>query len=285
MKLILKYFYQLLNIYELFNDRYRVKAYRSAIYNINNDNINKIGERLRMKIKSPQIAKEEIDVLKKYIPLMKIKGFGPAYIKKLIKQDIIINRPMDLIKKHKLKLTRIQKLGLKYYKDMKPLNRSQASTIIDEIQNILINCKIKLVKYKVAGSFRRQKTKINDIDIIIVANSKMKKIYNCISENYHRYIDYYALGKTKYSFLLNYNKNIVQIDIRLVDIKSFYTTLFYFTGSSNFGVMMRSKFKKIGYKLNEYRICDSNNNVYAIESEKDIFDLLDMKYIKPKYRK
>jgi DNA polymerase/3'-5' exonuclease PolX len=51
--------------------------------------------------------------------------------------------------------------------------------------------------------------------------------------------------------------------------------------------MMRNKAKKMGYKLNEHKIIDINNNnkSFNIKTEKDIFEFLDMKYIEPYLRK
>ena len=47
---------------------------------------------------------------------------------------------------------------------------------------------------------------------------------------------------------------------------------------------MRKKAKKLGYKLSEYGLFDKDNNMIYIDSELDLFNKLDMKYLKPNER-
>lgn len=47
---------------------------------------------------------------------------------------------------------------------------------------------------------------------------------------------------------------------------------------------MRKRAKKLGYRLSEYDLVDSNGIAVKINSEKDVFDVLDMKYIDPQLR-
>ena len=48
---------------------------------------------------------------------------------------------------------------------------------------------------------------------------------------------------------------------------------------------MRSVAKKMGYKLNEYGLYDTNNNLIHAINEKEIFELLGMEYIEPTDRR
>ena len=76
---------------------------------------------------------------------------------------------------------------------------------------------------------------------------------------------------------------IRRIDIRFISYDSYYSALLYFTGSSNLNKKMRKIAKELGYKLSEYGL-EKNNKLIKINSEKDIFDKLNMEYLEPKFR-
>jgi DNA polymerase/3'-5' exonuclease PolX len=74
-----------------------------------------------------------------------------------------------------------------------------------------------------------------------------------------------------------------RIDIRFIPFLSWYPGILYFTGSKNLNLAMRNKAKKLGYKLNEYGLFKGSKNIY-VESEEEIFNLLEMKYLEPQER-
>ena len=85
--------------------------------------------------------------------------------------------------------------------------------------------------------------------------------------------------------LLNGYKIPRRIDIRVVNYKSYYTSLLYFTGNKNFNLYIRNKALHKNYSLNEYFLTDLNdNNVKYLKSEKEIFDLLKIPYLNPEQR-
>ena len=82
-----------------------------------------------------------------------------------------------------------------------------------------------------------------------------------------------------------YKSNPVRrIDIRYVPYTSYYPALLYFTGSRDLNTKLRKMAKSIGYKINEYNITNDKGDKVKIKSEKDIFKLLDLEYIEPKFR-
>ena len=67
----------------------------------------------------------------------------------------------------------------------------------------------------------------------------------------------------------------------------YYFTLLYFTGSYTFNIEMRKKALEKGLSLSEYGYTDIKTKKlleYDVKSEKDIFDIIDFKYIKPENR-
>ena len=78
-----------------------------------------------------------------------------------------------------------------------------------------------------------------------------------------------------------------RIDILLTTEKHYYYTLLYFTGSYTFNIEMRKKALEKGLSLSEYGYTDIKTKKlleYNVKSEKDIFDIIDFKYIKPENR-
>lgn len=73
-----------------------------------------------------------------------------------------------------------------------------------------------------------------------------------------------------------------RIDIRFVDYSQYYAALIYFTGSKNFNIQIRNKAIEKGYSLNEYGLIDKKTEKkIVLNSEKDIFEFLNIKYLKP----
>ena len=87
-------------------------------------------------------------------------------------------------------------------------------------------------------------------------------------------------GNTKASVRM---RDGFDMDLRVLPKESYGSALQYFTGSKDFNLIMRNNAKKLGYKLNEYGIYKGTKEIY-VESEKEIFDLLEMKYLEPQER-
>lgn len=135
-------------------------------------------------------------------------------------------------------------------------------------------------RINLAGSLRRMKETIGDIDILISSDSADEVI-----DYFTQYSDVDRIlskGSTKASVLLVDN---IQVDLRVVDKTSFGAALQYFTGSKEHNVSMRSRALKQGFKLNEYGLFTKDTEMYvAGEHEVDIYEKLGLSYIEPELR-
>jgi len=129
-----------------------------------------------------------------------------------------------------------------------------------------------------AGSLRRQKETVRDIDILVVSDKPIK-IMDAFA-NAPSVRDVLAEGETKASVR---TKDDVQVDCRVVENKSFGAALLYFTGSKNFNIKLRQMAIKKGLKINEYGVFKKDKFV-AGRNEEEIFKLLGMQYIEPEMR-
>ena len=143
----------------------------------------------------------------------------------------------------------------------------------------LKRCK-QIEKINIAGSLRRMKETIGDLDILI--SSKNPETIMQYFVSYPEVAQVLAKGTTKSSVLLNDN---LQVDLRVVDEKSYGAALQYFTGSKDHNVTLRGFAIRKGYKLNEYGLFDKKTEKYiAGKTEEDIYKKIGFLYIEPELR-
>src|SRR5947208_8231164 len=90
-----------------------------------------------------------------------------------------------------------------------------------------------------------------------------------------------AQGPTKASVRVQAD---LQIDLRVVEPKSWGAAMHYFTGSKAHNIRMRERAIKLGFKLNEYGLFDGGDNYVAGAEEEEIFAKLGLPYIPPVLR-
>jgi len=131
----------------------------------------------------------------------------------------------------------------------------------------------------VAGSLRRGKETIGDIDILVVSK-KPKSIMEAFVKLplVSRIL---AQGETKSSVVL---KNGMQADLRVVPRKSFGAASHYFTGAKDHNIHIRQMAQKKGWKVNEYGIFDSKGRQIGGETEEEMFVKFGLKFIPPELR-
>lgn len=133
---------------------------------------------------------------------------------------------------------------------------------------------------EIAGSYRRGKEIVHDIDFI-VATKLPVEIINEFTEM-PDVAQVISKGKTKSSVRLN---NGLQCDLRAVKNSEFPFALNYFTGSKAHNVKMRSLAIKNGYSLNEYALnSKTKTNEDVINDESDLYKALGLSFIHPALR-
>jgi DNA polymerase (family 10) len=130
-----------------------------------------------------------------------------------------------------------------------------------------------------AGSLRRMKEVVHDVDILAASTNPEKTMSAFLA--LPQIIEVLANGPTKSSIRV---KDDLQVDLRVVDPKSWGAAMHYFTGSKAHNIRMRERAIKRGLKLNEYGLFDANDAAIAAEDEREIFAKLDLQYIPPVLR-
>lgn len=220
--------------------------------------------------------------------LLKVEGLGPKRISFLNKELGITNilELKQAIKKNKLKelkgfgeksqqnilesIAFVETSGLRY---MLSEVQKDVSMILEKFKKLK-----EVEKIEVAGSYRRKKETIGDVDILI-ASSKPKKIMDEFT-SFEGVSRVWGKGKTKTSLRMEKGFNI---DLRVVPLGSFGSALQYFTGSKEHNVALRRLAISKGYKLNEYGLF-KEGVLKAGKDEVGIYKKLGLQFIPPELR-
>lgn len=201
------------------------------------------------------VSLETLEEAAKNQQIRKLKGFGPTKEANILKA----------IQEYRQRSTRFL-LG----------------EVLPVIQGILTYMKTnKDVRYvEVAGSARRRKETVGDLDILVSSNDPEEVTRHFVTMP--PLLRVLGQGPTKSSIIL---KNMLQVDLRVIPPESYGAALQYFTGSKEHNVKLRGIGVKAGLKLNEYGLYNrENDELIEAEDESKIYDELGMKWMPPELR-
>jgi len=187
--------------------------------------------------------------------LQKLKGFGEETVKNLL---------------HGIELVRSRPKRFLYI---------QALPIVEDIKRKLEKSSF-VKKVEIAGSFRRAKETIGDLDFLVVSSKpeEVMKTFTTMPD----VKKILAKGLTKSSIQLNNN---MQVDLRSVKEKEFGSALLYFIGSKEHNIEIRKLALKNGYTLNEYGLFKiKGRKRVAGRTEEEIYRKLGLRYMDPEIR-
>lgn len=131
---------------------------------------------------------------------------------------------------------------------------------------------------EIAGSFRRRKETVGDLDLIAASETPARVTKNLVAApDVDRVL---AEGPTKASVVL---KSGVQVDLRAVPRESFGAALLYFTGSKAHNIALRRMAQQRGLKINEYGVFRGEQRVAGAD-EASIYRLFGLDEIPPELR-
>jgi len=142
-----------------------------------------------------------------------------------------------------------------------------------------------VIRCSVAGSLRRSKETIGDIDFLASSKQPLDVIEFFATQP--GIITVSAKGDTKASVIL---EGGIQADLRVVSDKEYPFALNYFTGSKEHNIVMRQRAIARGLRLNEYGLFKSKEEtrdpklLVACKDEADIYRELDLAYVEPELR-
>ncbi|MCK4966435.1 histidinol-phosphatase, partial [bacterium] len=222
------------------------------------------------------------------LDMLKIPGLGPKRIK-------ILNGKLDIASIGELeyactenRLVELDGFGEKSQQNIidgirqvKKFGRyhlyNTAFNVAETIYNKLKSHK-EIIRVSTAGSLRRKKEIVKDIDFI--ASAKDNKSVADFFASLEEVDSVIAKGETKTSIVL---KSGINADLRIVSDDEYPYALHHFTGSKEHNTLLRSLAKKAGLKINEYGIFRDDKRL-PCKNEKDFFKTLKLNYIPPELR-
>jgi DNA polymerase (family 10) len=152
-----------------------------------------------------------------------------------------------------------------------------AKTQADEIVADLLHLDA-VSQAAVAGSCRRRKETVGDLDVLATASDSASVMKRLAS---HRLVEkVLAQGETKQRVRLHSG---IEMDLRVVPDESYGAALQYFTGSKEHGIVMRRRAQERGLKLNEYGLFRGHEAV-AGQNEEEVYAAVDLPWIPPELR-
>ncbi|MDD4333702.1 MAG: DNA polymerase/3'-5' exonuclease PolX [Candidatus Pacebacteria bacterium] len=297
---------------ELENIPFKGRAYQAAAISIDNlekdiegiyieeglkgvEKIEGIGKSIALKIEEFVKTGEVkyLEELRKSNPidlknLTKIEGLGPKRIYFLNKELKIRNvaELREAISKNKLRELKgfSEKSEKNILESIAFMESSGLRFLLSEVKEDVETIIERLKKFKevkkiqVAGSYRRKKETVGDIDILIASSFPLKIMNEFVSMP--NVLKIWSKGETKASVRMVKGYDV---DLRIVDINSFGSAMQYFTGSKEHNIALRKLAISKGYKLNEYGLF-KNNISKAGKTEEEIYNKLGMQYICPELR-
>ena len=186
-----------------------------------------------------------------------IAGFGPKSEEKLIQA--------------------IERLGLSGKEQRTPIEHALpiAAEVVDALAAVA-----GVVAVEYAGSLRRFRETIGDLDILVAAEDHAGVMEGFLGLPVVKEV--IGQGDTKTSVLTHAG---MQVDLRVVDPDQYGAALLYFTGSKAHNIRLRQLALDRGWTLNEYALSEiESGEVVASRTEEDIYHALGLPFIEPPLR-
>ncbi len=304
--------YEIADMLEMQNVEFKPAAYRKAARSIEEsaddveeiykksgeDGLRKlpgIGEGIAKKV-AELLATGKLsyyEELKKKFPshiseLMGVPGLGPKRIR-LLHEKLGISTLKQLegaVKRHRVsKLAMFgQKSEADIAKGVEILKKGRERMLLGYALPTALEMESRLKSLKfvkgasIAGSLRRMKETIGDIDILATSKEAAKVMsFFTGMPDVSRIL---AKGDTKSSVIM---KGGFQVDLRVVKPESYGAALQYFTGSKEHNVALRGIAARKGLKVNEYGVFRGNRKI-AGKTEAEVYGSLGMPFIEPELR-
>jgi DNA polymerase (family 10) len=293
------------------DDRFRSRAYLLAAQRVTSltEDVKRVKERGELD-QIPGVGKSIASVITEYLDtgeskvleelreslppgvrqLMELEGVGPKNAMRLI-DELKVSSIDDLERAAKEGRVR----GLKGFGEKKEQNILQSigdyrnrqtrfllGAVLPVVDEMLawMRASPAVLRADVAGSFRRRRETIGDLDLLVASNDPDPASERFVTmPPVERVVSHGATKSTVYL------RGHLQVDCRVVPPEAYGAALQYFTGSKDHNVKLRTLGVKMGYKLNEYGLFRRDDDgLVASETEEAIYKAFGMDWVPPELR-
>lgn len=241
--------------------------------------------------KIPQLEELRKEVPAGLLQIMRVPGLGAKKAKALYESLNITNIDELRAACEQKKVRELKGFAAKteesILKSLDQLASTSARMLLDEASYLVESLRkhlqvipsIKQLEF--AGSYRRGKETVGDLDIVIVSehpDAAMNQL-----NSFPRLQEVLARGDTKMSIRVHGG---FQVDMRVVPAESFGAAMQYFTGSKEHNVEIRGRAKKLGLRINEYGVYREEDLDHPIagETEESVYAAVQLPWIAPELR-
>ncbi|HTR19222.1 MAG TPA: DNA polymerase/3'-5' exonuclease PolX [Gemmatimonadales bacterium] len=224
------------------------------------------------------------------LDLLRIPGLGPKRVK-LLYSRLKVKSPADLAQKieagkvrklpgfgEKLEQNIRAGLGLALHAERRLLLHDAEAHAKALTEWMAGGGKGVIKEFAIAGSYRRRRETIGDLDVLVTTTDPARVIERFTS--YAEVASVVSRGETRVTVRL---RGGLQVDLRVVEPAAYGAALMYFTGSKSHNVELRGLAQEHRYKLNEYGLYKGTRRI-AGKTEQEIYKKLGLDWIPPELR-
>jgi DNA polymerase (family 10) len=289
---------------------FRIRAYRNAARTVQGlgeevrdlikegydlEQLPGIGEALAQKMeeivrtgKCQALEKLRKESGKGLVELLHIPGLGPKRVA-ILYHELDVQTPQQLLRAIKDgRLRQLHGFGAKTEQNILDMLQAHAqqerrfklAVAAQYAQSLVAYLRESkdVVEIVVAGSYRRCKETVGDLDIL-VTTTKPKPVVERFTQ-YDEVKEVLSQGTTRSTVIL---RNGLQVDLRVVKPESFGAALHYFTGSKQHNIAIRRRGQQRGLKINEYGVFKGERSI-AGKTEESVYKAVGLPYIAPELR-
>ena len=241
----------------------------------------------------PMLKQLEEEVPQVVFDLMRVPGLGPKKVK-LLMAAIELESLDDLERAcqegkvsllkgfgKKTESTILSNIAFAKNPDNSRLLWNEADQIVHLLIEWMKECQA-VQQVEAAGSWRRGKETVGDIDLLVESHQPSDVMNHFVAWEHADHV--MVRGDTKTSIR---GPRGIQVDMRVVEKKSFGAAWQYFTGSKEHNIRLRSRAKRLGLSINEYGVSQldqSGEKIVAGQSEKEVYKAVGLEWIPPELR-
>ncbi|WP_248896755.1 helix-hairpin-helix domain-containing protein [Haloplanus halobius] len=313
--------FEIADLLEMQDVEYKPRAYRQAARNVQSlsadieaihergelDDIDGVGESIASKI-AEYLETGELDYLQQLRgdldldieALTAVRGVGPKTARTLYREAGITDLEDLEQAAREGRIGEIEGFGAQTEANIldhiERAKRGQERTLIgrafsraEELHDRLDDAEA-FDRVQIVGSFRRRRPTVGDIDILATASDAEAAMETFCG--FEDVAEVRSRGETKSSITVP--PDDLQVDLRVVEDRSWGAALVYFTGSKDHNITLRDRALDRDWKLNEYGLFDVSDvkdeggkragEVLASETEEAVYDALGLAWIPPELR-
>ena len=238
---------------------------------------------------TPQILAELLEEIPSgLVEMTRLPNVGPRTVGRLW-HELNITSVEELAGTDEAKISSLKGFGKKSAERMvrsaENYNTQERRMLLDEATAIgesllsFVRSHPATEKAEVAGSLRRKKETVGDLDIV-AASTEPHVLANAFAEA-EFVTEIVAHGDTKVSI----KTGEIDVDLRIVEPEAFGSLLHHFTGSQAHNIVLRERAVKMGVNISEYGLAEAGTGNYEpAATEEDLFGKLGLMYIPPELR-